>query len=887
MNKYSEMNDGSLVQLTLLGEDRAYEELVIRHEKSVLGTAYKVTRNTYSAEDAAQDAFVCAWMHLNSLRRPERFCSWVCTIAKNHARDLVVHYRQCAPDISLDLALLADPDSGEDSETDRLLARIDGSKQLRDDALRDAIETLSEGVRRVILLHYFEDMSVAAIAEKLQIPEGTVKWRLSEGRKRLRKEYGVMEKTQNENESLAHRVMYQVEKFKLWQLRTDKSGFEEEYRAVLALAEKLDDGEEKSHAMADILLRGYWWLPDGQNDELLERIKLSAEAGHNDDVMQVWAEERYCKFWNVNAQIKCINDEIIPYLTEKSFPKSLGQVRCRLASLYMDKGMCDEAEEALNAALSTLTVENAYYHQARSMLSVIDSYRDVIAMPNTALSGFTGCKTLRCIDGILYDWQYGHQWFNRGNTNMFAHTASIVPTDTVNNIVLDPGLGVGEQLNGIGSGRYASCLSMLYKESGVTVETPAGTFENCSVFEYRDKRESGWNTKYEYTFCPGIGVVRLVSTYGDKTVCTDLLSSYSVKGEGLFPLETGNRWSYVADPDESNGIIFEYEHTCEVAYTDGDKTYFTENAVTLKNGYTDTWLGNIVSARLDYCIEDEKGERTCDVSDRYSRAIELAETPRQLTHAKVAANVAKRIYDTDFERKDDSIEARPLNGLWNFFDIYRLKCEGDDIIATEDGFYDFQWKCPGIGGRNGHFILNNRLLNIIGFALGKNKFWSDEWVSGYHAEGEWTEYDYSKVHWKLDVSEAGTVETAAGKFGGCLCVAIWSDIGVGLKYMAGCKEYYYAPGVGIVKYVTHFSEDGEPEEALPYELTEYRGTGEGFFPIEDGMFRHYEAIGIGQGCTASLELSYSVEGDNDIVIFSDATGLQQRDWKAPEGEENK
>ena len=92
MSSLKDKNDGILVEMSLLGDQMAYEELVIRHEKSVKGTAYKVTENEFSAEDASQDAFVSAWIKLDSLREKEKFGSWVCSIAKNCARDLVVHY---------------------------------------------------------------------------------------------------------------------------------------------------------------------------------------------------------------------------------------------------------------------------------------------------------------------------------------------------------------------------------------------------------------------------------------------------------------------------------------------------------------------------------------------------------------------------------------------------------------------------------------------------------------------------------------------------------------------------------------------------------------------------------------------------------------------------
>ena len=154
MTLYNDKKDDTLVELTLLGNEKAYEELVRRHEKAVLGTAYKVTGNQYSAEDASQDAFVSAWVNLDSLRDREKFGSWVCSIAKNHARNLVVHYKSVTPDISLNLIenteLTADDASG--------LFELVGAyaENERNEKLRENVEALSEKIREVIKLHYFD-----------------------------------------------------------------------------------------------------------------------------------------------------------------------------------------------------------------------------------------------------------------------------------------------------------------------------------------------------------------------------------------------------------------------------------------------------------------------------------------------------------------------------------------------------------------------------------------------------------------------------------------------------------------------------------------------------------------------------------------------------------
>ena len=179
MSRYSEKNDGALVELTLLGDDRAFEELVIRHQKAVIGTAFKVTDNRYFAEDASQDAFVSAWINLDALRDGDKFGSWICAIARNRARNIVVQYNNPAPSISLEviegIALASEDESG----IDELIGITSLNAQEKYDELHAAVDALSEKIREAVKLHYFEEMSVADIAERLSLPVGTVKWRLS------------------------------------------------------------------------------------------------------------------------------------------------------------------------------------------------------------------------------------------------------------------------------------------------------------------------------------------------------------------------------------------------------------------------------------------------------------------------------------------------------------------------------------------------------------------------------------------------------------------------------------------------------------------------------------------------------------------------------------
>jgi len=241
---YSQTSDETLVTLTLTGDADAYEELVKRYQTQVLIAANAIMHNTYLAEDAAQDAFVSAWMKLNILREPSKYGTWVCRIAQNCARNMLIRMREY---ISFDLLENTEHDNAE--EVDGALI---SSEEYRE--LHDSIERLPQKIRTVIILHYFEGLSIAQIAARMKISEGTVKWQLHNGRQKLRKELGAMdEKT---SDTLVKKVMKKVEELKLWRLKQNKTGFETIYRNVLEDVESLPESVDRSHALADVLMHG-------------------------------------------------------------------------------------------------------------------------------------------------------------------------------------------------------------------------------------------------------------------------------------------------------------------------------------------------------------------------------------------------------------------------------------------------------------------------------------------------------------------------------------------------------------------------------------------------------------------------------------------------------
>lgn len=139
-----------------------------------LRLAYRYASNPSEAEDIAQDALLRAWRRRSTLREADRRNQWLATIVRNEA------FRQHA-------RVRPDPTSAierQEGEEDR---QVVAAVELAD--LHAALELLSERERELLEMRYQQDLTQAAIARKLGIPEGTVKVRLHRARNKLRRVY--------------------------------------------------------------------------------------------------------------------------------------------------------------------------------------------------------------------------------------------------------------------------------------------------------------------------------------------------------------------------------------------------------------------------------------------------------------------------------------------------------------------------------------------------------------------------------------------------------------------------------------------------------------------------------------------------------------------------
>ncbi|GAB5516136.1 RNA polymerase sigma factor [Rhodopirellula baltica] len=169
-----------LVGLALSGDQAAFGQLVGHYSGMVTGVAYSVLGDFARSEDAGQEAFLEAWKKRDTLRDPAKFASWVCSIARHRALDIVRKSKR------LEEHFDATHDT-EGTDTDPL--PVDALAQEEERQLVWAtLDGLPEKYRETMVLYYRGEQSVAMVAESIGESEATVRQRLTRGRQMLRNE---------------------------------------------------------------------------------------------------------------------------------------------------------------------------------------------------------------------------------------------------------------------------------------------------------------------------------------------------------------------------------------------------------------------------------------------------------------------------------------------------------------------------------------------------------------------------------------------------------------------------------------------------------------------------------------------------------------------------
>ena len=169
-------SETALIACAQQGDRGAYSELVRRHSTSVINLVYRMCGDLALAEDAAQEAFIKAWLHLPSYRQQGSFKNWLYRIAINTALDVLRRQPQLAASGVEDLEF-------NDPQPDPEVQLI---HQQQAELVQQAVMSLPPASRAVVVLREYKSLSYQEIAAVLDIPTGTVMSRLSYARGLLR-----------------------------------------------------------------------------------------------------------------------------------------------------------------------------------------------------------------------------------------------------------------------------------------------------------------------------------------------------------------------------------------------------------------------------------------------------------------------------------------------------------------------------------------------------------------------------------------------------------------------------------------------------------------------------------------------------------------------------
>ncbi len=172
MRADSASDDNASIDRCCSGDAQAFRPLVERYQNEAVGHALALVGNRDDALDAVQDAFLDAFRALERFDRQRSFYAWFYVILRNRCYKLLHNRQKHATDQSLE------------SDPCQLLTSKETPQQA--EQVQEALLALTPEDREILTLKHFDCLTYAELAERLELPLGTVMSRLYYARRRLR-----------------------------------------------------------------------------------------------------------------------------------------------------------------------------------------------------------------------------------------------------------------------------------------------------------------------------------------------------------------------------------------------------------------------------------------------------------------------------------------------------------------------------------------------------------------------------------------------------------------------------------------------------------------------------------------------------------------------------
>ncbi|MGI9353770.1 MAG: sigma-70 family RNA polymerase sigma factor [Rhizobiaceae bacterium] len=163
----------SLLAATAKGDREAFHELYQHSSGKLFGVLLRILKNRQMAEDALQDVYLKIWQKADAYSADKgKPISWMATIARNRAIDIV---RASRPHQTVD-------EPGDEEEIFQLGGQAAEGVDVGElESLRFCLGEMKKDDRRYVILAYYEGFSRDELAERFEIPVGTIKTRLRRG----------------------------------------------------------------------------------------------------------------------------------------------------------------------------------------------------------------------------------------------------------------------------------------------------------------------------------------------------------------------------------------------------------------------------------------------------------------------------------------------------------------------------------------------------------------------------------------------------------------------------------------------------------------------------------------------------------------------------------
>lgn len=816
------------VERTRKGETDAYNIIVAHCMQKLYAAALAICKNRATAEDLVQETFLDGYLRLGSLREAEKVESWLMRILRNKTLNIVMRSRI--------------------SESEEVLARVADTRSPESTYLaaetraewRQKFASLSPALRQTALLYFYEELPMEEIARRQAVPLGTVKRRIHDARVKLRKEHDMENTTAGLPDSFVEKLAEKIKDLERYTQTFGTQGFDEAYRSVQALIAEVRS-EERAKAFAVETAK----IASNADIEKYAEEALATYRTHGEVMKATWLYlELAWKLGNDREKIAYTKETILPALA--SYPDSELKIHALALHYFWMAYYADKStEDGRNEARSYLYQAMAYYTKNNTADA---SHANTIAALK-ALDCLSDGRALRDLDVT------GETWLEKDGNFYYLN---------------EPGCGYGY------SSLYIYCNPLFYysgysgdrwflprtipliagaeepmvdqngHDSGMrkviatdeTVTTPAGTFANC--LHLRKTENDGTNCDAWYK--KDIGLVKAICEGAGDAGATKVLSAYEiVGGDGWMPIAVGNRWCYVT-PNAPDALYERNEYVIERVGRYFEP-HITDKAIAVSclnyTALNADWAEASPDPALQFVLIDEDCEaRKFAEARKKLEAIVLANTSRESVDMALA--MLPHIEET----------VRYSDAAW------RICPSSTNIsrLTLKDGKLRYQ-ECAKLSFDTGPFgtrHVENRIFGVKPLRYLQTlcgTLWDDRWMPGFTATEHTHEWRDDAV--TVTVRDGGTVETPAGTFEDTICVTATLEI-AGNRDRAehyfyqntdcGVKEFWFAPGVGIVHHRCTWGSTLS-SDAL---LTDYRviARDDEMMPVAIGNRWRYEEVGL-------------------------------------------